>query len=92
MDALSDFDDASDNLDNESEADITEGMLLDAEDLDTPFLPTELNDDLIMEGDEFERGRTIIPPGYRRRFPQGRRSLLEGSKFIQWIILKQKYS
>ncbi|GAA5813130.1 hypothetical protein MFLAVUS_006599 [Mucor flavus] len=78
MEALSDFDDASDNLDNESEADITDGMLLDAEDLDTPFLSTELHDDLVMEGDEFERPRSIIPNGFRRRFPNGRRSLLEG--------------
>ncbi|CAO3635514.1 unnamed protein product [Mucor hiemalis] len=78
MDALSDFDDASDNLDNESETDITDGMLLDADDLDPPFLPTDLNDDLVMEGDEFERPRSIVPPGFRRRFPNGRRSLLEG--------------
>ncbi|KAG2231174.1 hypothetical protein INT48_002955 [Thamnidium elegans] len=78
MEALSDFDDASDNLDNESEADITDGMLLDAEDLDTPFLSTELHDDLVMEDDEFERPRSIIPNGFRRRFPNGRRSLLEG--------------
>lgn len=80
MDALSDFDDASDNIDNESEADITDGMLLDAEDLDTPFLHTELHDDLAVEGDEFERPRSIIPTGFRRRFPNGRRSLLEGGK------------
>lgn len=78
MDALSDFDDASDNLDNESETDITDGMILDADDLDPPFLPTDLNDDLVMEGDEFERPRSIVPPGFRRRFPNGRRSLLEG--------------
>lgn len=84
MDALSDFDDTSDNIDNESETDITDGMLLDAEDLDTPFLPTDLHDDLVMEGDEFERPRSIIPAGFRRRFPNGRRSLLEGGNFISF--------
>lgn len=80
MEALSDFDDASENLEGDSDNDIADGMLLDAEDLDTPFLREDLNDELIMEGDEFENSRPIIPSGFRRRFTHGRRSLLEGCK------------
>ncbi|KAI8637213.1 hypothetical protein BD408DRAFT_447787 [Parasitella parasitica] len=78
MDALSDFDDASENLDNDSDNDLEDGMILDSEDLDTPFLPTDLHDDLVMEGDELERPRSIIPAVLRRRFNNGRRNLLEG--------------
>ncbi|RCI05196.1 hypothetical protein CU098_002474, partial [Rhizopus stolonifer] len=86
MDALSDFDDASENLDADSDNDITDGVLLDAEDLDTPFLPTDLQDDLVMEEDEIERSRSIVPPGFRRRFPNVRRSLLEGGKFVKKLL------
>jgi E3 ubiquitin-protein ligase HUWE1 len=82
MDALSDFDDASENLDGDSDNDIADGMLLDAEDLDTPFLREDLNDELVMEGDEFERARPIIPVGIRRRFNNGRRSFIEGGKTL----------
>ncbi|KAI8364986.1 hypothetical protein EDC96DRAFT_443776, partial [Choanephora cucurbitarum] len=78
MDALSDFDDASENLDGDSDNDIADGVLLDAEDLDTPFLPTDLQDDLVIEDDELEGPRSIIPAGFRRRFHNGRHSWLEG--------------
>lgn len=81
MDALSDFEDASENLDAESEADlISDGMVLDADDLDTPFLNTEENDEF-EEGDEYGGApRTIIPIGFRRRLPNARRALIEGGK------------
>ncbi|GAN06879.1 conserved hypothetical protein [Mucor ambiguus] len=78
MDALSDFDDASENLDNDSDNELADGMILDSEDLDTPFLPTDFHEELIMDGDELERPRSIIPAGFRRRFHNGRRTLLEG--------------
>lgn len=87
MDALSDFDDASENLDNDSDNDLADGMILDSEDLDTPFLPTDLHDDLVMDGDEFERPRSIIPAGFRRRFNNGRRTLLEGGMFWNRFII-----
>ncbi|KAK4518814.1 ribosomal RNA biogenesis protein rrp5 [Mucor velutinosus] len=80
MDALSDFDDASENLDNDSDNDLADGMILDSEDLDTPFLPTDFHEELIMDGDELERPRSIIPAGFRRRFHNGRRTLLEGGR------------
>ncbi|EIE81892.1 hypothetical protein RO3G_06597 [Rhizopus delemar RA 99-880] len=79
LDALSDFEDASENLDAESETDVvSDGMVLDVEDLDTPFLQTEENDDYV-EGEELEGApRSIIPIGFRRRLPHARRALLEG--------------
>ncbi|ORE21321.1 hypothetical protein BCV71DRAFT_241689 [Rhizopus microsporus] len=79
LDALSDFEDASENLDAESEADlISDGMVLDADDLDPPFLNTEENDEF-EEGDEYGGApRTIIPIGFRRRLPNARRALIEG--------------
>ncbi|KAI9470603.1 MAG: hypothetical protein EXX96DRAFT_362871 [Benjaminiella poitrasii] len=78
MDALSDFDDASSNAENISTNDPSDGILLDAEDLDTPFLPTDLQDDLDIDNDDLTRPRTILHAAFRRRFPDGRRSLLEG--------------
>lgn len=76
---MSDFDEASENLDADSDNELADGMLLDAEDLDTPFFSTELQDDLVVEGDEFERPpHPIIPPSIRRRLP--RRSFLAGGK------------
>ncbi|KAI7908284.1 uncharacterized protein BX663DRAFT_482482 [Cokeromyces recurvatus] len=78
MDALSDFDDAFSNAENISTNDINDGILLDAEDLDTPFLPTDLQDDLDIENDDLSRPRTVLHSAFRRRFADGRRSLLEG--------------
>ena len=87
MDALSDFEDASENLDAESETDVvSDGMVLDVEDLDTPFLQTEENDDYV-EGEELEGApRSIIPIGFRRRLPHARRALLEGGNSILFFL------
>jgi hypothetical protein len=74
----SDYDETSENLAQDLETELADGVLLDAEDLESPFLTHDLPDDLALEaGDEFERPSRILPPAFRRRFNTERRSLLE---------------
>ncbi|KAI8991027.1 hypothetical protein BDF20DRAFT_908845 [Mycotypha africana] len=78
MDALSEFDEASDNMENESDNEEADGVILDPEDLEATFPPLE-SEELLMLEDPMERSRTIIPAGFRRRFPHSRHSLLESA-------------
>ncbi|KAI9282595.1 hypothetical protein BY458DRAFT_552211 [Sporodiniella umbellata] len=79
LDVLSDFEDGSENLDVESETDgVSDGMALDVDDIDPPFLHTEAHDGFA-EGDELDGNpRSIIPISFRRRLPHGRRAFIEG--------------
>ncbi|KAI8978993.1 hypothetical protein BDB01DRAFT_852215 [Pilobolus umbonatus] len=75
FEALSDFDEVSENMEGQSDNDIADTMLLTADEIERPFLTS----DLIVDED-FERSRPIYPVGLRRRFPQGRR-MTDGRSF-----------